>query len=52
MTFADASAATTPATMPESAGDIPSPITSRTTSRGCAPRAVLMPISRRRPRVT
>src|SRR5262249_51110595 len=50
MTRADASAATIPAAMPTSACDMPSRITSRTTSPPRAPRAVLTPISRLRPR--
>ena len=50
MTFADASAAIAPAAMPTNAGDMPSTITSRRTSALCAPSAVLIPISRLRPR--
>ena len=50
MTFADASAATVPAAMPANAGDIPSTITSRRMSALRAPSAVLIPISRLRPR--
>src|SRR5262249_58938138 len=50
MTFADASAAIVPAATPTSAGDMPSTITRRRTSDVCAPSAVLIPISRLRPR--
>ena len=50
MTFADASAAIVPAAMPTSAGDMPSTITRRRTSAVRAPSAVLIPISRLRPR--
>src|SRR3989441_6788262 len=50
MTFADASAAIVPAATPTSAGDMPSTITRRRTSDVRAPSAVLIPISRLRPR--
>ena len=48
--FADARAAIVPAAMPMRAGDMPSRITSRSTSLVRAPSAVLIPISRLRPR--